>query len=445
MRNKTITEFLSNEYKEFAFYSIESRAIASAIDGLKISQRKIIHVASRTWKTGNEKTLKVFQLSGKVASESFYHHGSTSLDNAIINLAQKFKNNAPLLEEDGQFGSLRSTESGAPRYIGTKLSKYFNMIYKDSDLLDYKIEEGEEIEPYHFLPVIPMILVNGTQGIAVGFAANILNRNIKDVIKNCQKILDGKKISIINPYLNSFTGDWIEDKENPLRWIIRGKFTIKNSNTLIITELPPSMTYEKYELHLDKLVEENKISSYDDNCKDSINYVIKFKRGELDNLSQDDIIKLLKLEESQTENLTALDHRGKLRLFSSINEIFEYFINFRLTFYEKRKELMLIKIKKEITIIENRIKFISLIIDGKLKVNNVAKSDIIKKLESNKFELVDDSYDYLLRMPIYSLTKEMYEKLQNEIVSKREELDSIDKMDTKEMYIKDLEELLKKC
>jgi DNA topoisomerase-2 len=290
-----------------------------------------------------------------------------------------------------------------------------------------------------------MILVNGTQGIAVGFAANILNRNIKDVIKNCQKILDGKKISIINPYLNSFTGDWIEDKENPLRWIIRGKFTIKNSNTLIITELPPSMTYEKYELHLDKLVEENKISSYDDNCKDSINYVIKFKRGELDNLSQDDIIKLLKLEESQTENLTALDHRGKLRLFSSINEIFEYFINFRLTFYEKRKELMLIKIKKEITIIENRIKFISLIIDGKLKVNNVAKSDIIKKLESNKFELVDDSYDYLLRMPIYSLTKEMYEKLQNEIVSKREELDSIDKMDTKEMYIKDLEELLKKC
>jgi DNA topoisomerase-2 len=445
MRNKTITEFLSNEYKEFAFYSIESRAIASVIDGLKISQRKIIHVASRTWKTGNEKTLKVFQLSGKVASESFYHHGSSSLDNAIINLAQKFKNNAPLLEEDGQFGSLRSTESGAPRYIGTKLSKYFNMIFKDNDLLEFKIEEGEEIEPYHFLPIIPMILVNGTQGIAVGFASNILNRNIKDVIKNCQKILDGKKITIIKPHLNSFTGDWIEDKENPLRWIIRGKFTIKNSNTLIVNELPPSMTYEKYELHLDKLVEESKIVSYDDNCKDSINYVIKFKRGELDNLSEDDIIKLLKLEESQTENLTTLDHRGKLKLFSSVNDIFEYFINFRLTFYEKRKELMLIKIKKEITILDNRIRFISLIIDGKLKVNNVAKVDIIKKLEKEKFELVDDSYDYLLRMPIYSLTKEMYEKLKNEILSKREELDSIEKMDTKEMYIKDLEELLKKC
>jgi DNA topoisomerase II len=445
MKNKTITEFLSNEYKEFAFYSIESRAIASAIDGFKISQRKIIHVASRTWKTGNEKTLKVFQLSGKVASESFYHHGNSSLDNAIINLAQKFKNNAPLLEEDGQFGSLRSTESGAPRYIGTKLSKYFNMIYKDNDLLEFKIEEGEEIEPYYFLPIIPMILVNGTQGIAVGFASNILNRNLKDVIKNCQRLLQDKSPLKIKPHLNSFTGDWIEDKENPLRWIIRGKFTIKNSNTLIVNELPPSMTYEKYELHLDKLVDENKIVSYDDNCKDSINYVIKFKRGELEKLSEVDVIKLLKLEESQTENLTTLDHRGKLKLFSSITEIFEYFINFRLSFYEKRKELMLIKIKKEITIIDNRLRFISLIIDGKLKVNNVAKVDIIKKIEKEKFELVDDSYDYLLRMPIYSLTKEMYEKLKNEIVLKKEELNSIDKMDTKEMYIKDLEELLKKC
>ena len=290
-----------------------------------------------------------------------------------------------------------------------------------------------------------MILVNGTQGIAVGFAANILNRNIKDVIKNCQKILDGKKISIINPYLNSFTGDWIEDKENPLRWIIRGKFTIKNSNTLIITELPPSMTYEKYELHLDKLVEENKISSYDDNCKDSINYVIKFKRGELDNLSQDDIIKLLKLEESQTENLTALDHRGKLRLFSSINEIFEYFVDFRLSFYEKRKSKIIYKIERDLIILKNRIKFLSMIIDGKFKVNNVAKSDIIKKLESNKFELVDDSYDYLLKMPIYSLTKEMYDKLKNELDLKIEELESMKSTDSRKMYINDLDELLKKC
>jgi DNA topoisomerase-2 len=86
-----------------------------------------------------------------------------------------------------------------------------------------------------------------------------------------------------------------------------------------------------------------------------------------------------------------------------------------------------------------------MIIDGKFKVNNVAKSDIIKKLESNKFELVDDSYDYLLKMPIYSLTKEMYDKLKNELDLKTEELESMKSTDSRKMYINDLDELLKKC
>ena len=145
MTEKTITEFLSVEYKNFAMYSIEGRAIPSCIDGFKPSQRKVIHVANQIWKTGNEKVLKIFQLSGKVASDVFYHHGDASLNSAIINMAQKFKNNAPLLEEDGQFGSLRSPQAGAPRYIGTKLSDNFRLMYKDFDLLNYKEEEGEKI------------------------------------------------------------------------------------------------------------------------------------------------------------------------------------------------------------------------------------------------------------------------------------------------------------
>ena len=153
MTEKTISEFLSEEYKEFAMYVIEGRAIPSVIDGLKPSQRKIIHVANQIWKNGNEKTLKVFQLSGKVASDCYYHHGDTSLSSAIVTMAQKFKNNAALLEEDGQFGSLRSPQPGAARYIGTKLSENFRLIYKDFDLLDYKEEEGESIEPKYFLPI----------------------------------------------------------------------------------------------------------------------------------------------------------------------------------------------------------------------------------------------------------------------------------------------------
>jgi len=73
---KSITEFLSDEYKEFAMYTIENRAIPSVIDGFKPSQRKIIHVSNQIWRTGSEKTLKVFQLAGKVASDAYYHHGN---------------------------------------------------------------------------------------------------------------------------------------------------------------------------------------------------------------------------------------------------------------------------------------------------------------------------------------------------------------------------------
>ena len=204
MTEKTISEFLSNEYKEFAMYVIEGRAIPSVIDGFKPTQRKIIHIANQIWRTGNEKTLKVFQLSGKVASDCFYHHGDASLSNAIITMAQKFKNNAPLLEEEGQFGSLRSPQPGAPRYIGTKLSENFRLIYKDFDLLDFKEEEGESIEPHYFLPIVPTVLLNGSSGIAVGFSSNILNRNPNDLIDACAFLLKGKKIQTIKPYVKDF-------------------------------------------------------------------------------------------------------------------------------------------------------------------------------------------------------------------------------------------------
>lgn len=91
MVEKTITEFLENEYKDFAMYSIESRAIPSVVDGFKISQRKIIQASNNIWKTGTEKNIKVFQLAGKVAADCYYHHGNC-LDS-----------NTEIILEDGSF------------------------------------------------------------------------------------------------------------------------------------------------------------------------------------------------------------------------------------------------------------------------------------------------------------------------------------------------------
>ncbi len=444
MTEKTISEFLSNEYKEFAMYSIEGRAIPSVIDGFKPTQRKIIHVSNQIWKTGQEKTLKVFQLGGKVASDAFYHHGNASLENAIITIAQKFKNNAPLLEEDGQFGSLRSPQAGAPRYIGTKLSENFRLIYKDFELLEYKEEEGETIEPKFFLPIVPTVLLNGSSGIAVGFASNILNRDIKDLIDACVKVLNGKNPGEVKPSLNGFTGEFIQDTENKKRWIIRGKFDRANTSTVKISELPPSMTYEKYEDLLDKLVDDKLIVSYDDNCKDNIDYTIKFTRVDLDKLDDEKLIKLLKLEESSTEIYSTLDETGKLKIFESVTDIIKYFVEFRLTYYHKRKEYLLEKLNRELKILSNRGRFIKAIIDGKLKVNNVAKSQIIEGIEAMGLDKIDDSYDYLLRMPIYSLTKEMYEKLKEDFKLKKEEIAKLEATDPKDMYLTDLSDLKKK-
>jgi DNA topoisomerase-2 len=264
-KSRTITEYLDNEYTNYAMYVIESRALSSVIDGLKPTQRKIIHIANKVWKNGNEKPMKIFQLGGRIASEAYYHHGDNSLYSSIINLAQKFKNNLPLLEEIGQFGSLRSPEAGAARYISTKLHKNFRLVYKDFELLELKEEEGTKIEPKYFLPIIPIILVNGSKGIAVGYAANILLREPKDVIKQCLNCLTNKPLRTIKPKMKFFNGKFIKDKNNSKKWIAAGTFEKINTTTLKITELSPTMTFEKFENILENLVSNKSIVSYDDN------------------------------------------------------------------------------------------------------------------------------------------------------------------------------------
>lgn len=444
MQEVSISDFLSSKYKEFSLYTIEQRAIPSLIDGLKNSQRKVVHVSNQIWKNGNEKPMKVFQLAGKVASDAFYHHGNTSLEGAIINIAQSFKNNLPLLDEVGQFGSLRSPEPGAARYIGTRLNKNFKLIYKDFDLLEYKEEEGYVIEPKYFLPIIPAVLVNGSSGIAVGFAMNILNRNPLDIIDACEYILKGKKIKSIKPHNNFFKGEWIQDKDNHKRWIIRGRYEILNTSTIKITELPPSMTYEKYESILDTLVDSKQIVSYDDNCSDNVNYIIKLTRDVLSSLNEEKIIKMFKLEETETEIFTTLDETGKIKIFETDVDIIEYFTNYRLGFYSLRKDKMLSDLRHNAKILSNKGKFIKFILDGKLEIKNKPKNDIITSMEALSLEKIDDSYDYLLRMPLWSLTFEMFEKMKQDWSNLKKEIEDLEKIDPKDMYLTDLKELKKK-
>lgn len=440
---KTVTQYLDEDYAIYGMYTLENRAIPSVIDGLKPTQRKIIYIADKVWKNGNEKPLKVFQLGGRIAADAHYHHGDGSLNSAIIGMAQPFKNSLPLLQPIGQFGSLRSPEAGAARYISTKTTENFRLLYKDFELLETRYEEGSMIEPKFFLPIVPAVLLNGSSGIAVGFATNILNRNPLGLIDACVRVLENRKLLPLYPWWKDYNGKVIEG-EKPNQYYMSGEYKVLNTTTVEITELPPSMTYERYEKHLTSLLDKGLIYAYEDNSAKNIHYIIKFSRSVLaDLIKKNKLDSTLKMTESATENLTCLNEHGKLIEFGNITELIEYFTKFRLSFYDKRKEYLLNKLNHELLILTNRAKFIKAIIDKKLKINNIERKIIIQYLETSKYDQVDGSYNYLLNMPIHSLTKETYEHLLNEIMDKEIEIGETKKLKSLDMYKEDLVQLKK--
>ena len=444
MKNtRTVTSFFDKEYLDYARYVVENRAIPSCIDGLKPTQRKVVYIANKIWKTGNEKPMKLFQLAGRVASEAFYHHGNTSLESSMVGMAQKFKNSLPLLEGVGQFGSLRSPAAGAPRYISAKLHPNFRLLYQDFDLLENKIEEGEKIEPAFFLPIVPTVILNGTSGIAVGFATNILNRNPKDVVDACISTLNNKKMKVLAPWIQEFKGTFTRDLENPKTWKIKGQYQIINTTTIKITAIPPNYTYERYEEILNLLQEKGIITSYDDNSSETIEYILKFRRSVLNSLvsSEGKLERTLRLNTQETENLTTLDENGKLKIFDKAEDIVKHFVGVRLGWYQTRKDYLIDKTEKQLSLVTNKARFIKDIIDNKLKINNVLKEKIVTYLKTNAYDTVHGSYDYLLSMAIHSLTKERYEKLLLEKEGCIIALKTLKATDPKEMYLGDLKKL----
>lgn len=442
MRFRTIDNFLDVDQRLFALSVIEDRAIPSAVDGFKPVQRKIMHIADRIWKTGKEKFMKAYQLGGQVSSLALYEHGDASMNSAIISMNQDFKNNLPLLEGSGQYGNLKVPVAGQPRYVETRLSPNFRAVYKDSNLLPGRTEEGVAIEPPYFLPVIPMVLVNGGEGIAVGYSSNILNRNPMDVTEACIACLKGKKMKELPPYLKDFSGEWKRDENNPNKWHMKGRHEIVNTTTVRVTELPPDTTYEKYEEYLDSLVESKVIADYDNNSSSSPDYSLKFTRADLKKRIEDGTLEpLLKITASETENITTLDENGHLKIFAMAEDIVPWFCSFRLGWYGKRKERMISETENDINILSEKARFLKAIIDKKLKIASMPRKEAVEWLEKNKFLKSGGGYDYLLSIPIGGLTRERYEEILKHIGSRKSDLEEIKSKTPEEMYLADLNEL----
>jgi DNA gyrase/topoisomerase IV subunit A len=441
---RTARDFFDTEYRAYAMYTVEGRAIPSLVDGFKPAQRKIAYAANKLWKRGSEKPMKVFQLGGQAAALAFYHHGS--LDATIIGMTQSFKNSMPIFQGVGQFGSLRSPQAGASRYVGVRFNENFRRLYKDFELVTPRQEEGEEIEPAFFLPIIPTVLLNGGSGIAVGFATNILNRHPIDLIDATIDILKRGKTKIeLRPWINGFFGEvqTVPEKEG-WSWVFHGTYEVLNSTRVEITEIPPSFTYEKYEAHLEKLVEKGTIRKYEDFSADRVRYVVHFHRTRLADLIDDEKLEgVLKMRETQTENITTLAEDGKLKIFQTASELLLYFVDFRLGYYQRRKDRLLKVLSQDIKVLEAKLKFLEAVINGSFKVSDVPKKTLVAQLQAEGYLQVRDSYDYLLAMPLWALTKERHKDLQKKLADKQKELDQIERATPKNMYLKDLRELRK--
>ena len=152
---------------------------------------------------------------------------------------------------------------------------------------------------------------------------------------------------------------------------------------------------------------------------------------------------ILILNYNLVENLTCLNEHGKLIIFKNVNEIINYFVNFRLSYYDKRKQYYVDLYTRDLTRLSNRARFIKMVVDGKLKINNVPKAQIEAELIKNKFDQLDGSFSYLLSMPIHSLTKEKIDELLKDVESKKAEIEEIQKLTKEEWYKQDLMALKK--
>lgn len=439
-----IEDFLNTRLSNYASYD-NLRKIGSYIDGLKNASRKVLYTIHEK---NIKDTEKVSRLASKCSEFSDYLHGD-GLWRVIVTLGQDFAgtNNIPLIQKFGAFGCRSNNEPGAPRYIHASGSKmFFNLFnYKDDEILINQTFEGTKIEPRFYVPTIPIILVNGSEGVSSGFAQKILARNPKSIIKYIQNFLNKKatKKDWLNPFYNDFNGEIIRDPnfpDDPKKWLVNGKVEKVKSNVYRIKEIPFTYDLNSYLKVLDSLEESKTILSYSDmsdgDCK--LEFEVKVPKD----FKHEDVLKILKLQKPITENYTCIDENNKIRVFEDAEEIIKSFIDIKLKFIQKRKEFLEKSFQDELDILNSKILFITMVIDKKLKINNVPKEQVIEALSKvKKIVKVQDSYDYLLKMPIYSLTKEKVEDLKNQALSKSSELETLKKMSSEQIWLKDLEEI----
>lgn len=454
-------EFINKELIHFSKYDCD-RSIPNLMDGLKTSLRKILYCAFKRRLTSE---IKVAQFSAYVSENSAYHHGEESLNKAIVGMAQNFvgSNNINLLYPSGQFGSRikGGQDASSPRYIFTRLERITRLIFPEQDdkILNYLDDDGTPVEPQYYVPIIPMVLVNGSKGIGTGFSTEIMCYNPRDIIsylKNKLQNVTDDKIEFF-PYYDGFTGDI--EKVSDTKFVFKGKYEKIDTDKIRVTELPVGYWTEDFkellsELQNDKDKDGKKIvpfvkDVFENYTDTTVEFIITFSKGKLEELEAgkgdhgcNGLQKLLKLySTSSTTNMNLFNYEDKLKKYESVEEIIDDYYQIRLEYYEDRKEYMIDTLEREIMILSNKAKYIKEVLEGTIDLRKKKKQEIIDMLEEKEYDTIDndEEFKYLVRMPMDSVSEENVENLLKQHQDKEDELERIKSTTIEQMWLSELE------
>ena len=447
--------------KELIAYSHAStiRAIPNVMDGFKTSQRKIIFGC---FKKNLRKEIRVAQLAGYVSEHSAYHHGEASLNQTIVGMAQAFvgSNNINLLEPRGQFGSRLQggKDAASPRYIHTCLSEIAWKIFRKEDqpVLDYLDDDGVPVEPTWYAPVIPMILVNGGDGIATGYSTKIPCYDPKVIVSAIRSRLnqDSFHQPIGVPWWRGFTGDVKAEDDH---YVARGSVDIINTKTVVIKELPIGTWTKVYREFLEKhlngspMCKKALFADIQDDYNDlDVKFTIEFMPGKLDPLvKKGSLLKTLGLETKiHTTNMWLFDDENKLRKFRTPEEILNSFMCARVRVYAQRREHELARLTQEYDRASAKAEFIRLVCENVIDIRTQSDEELSSVMSSEEFPKIGEEsstdvlsgWKYLFGMPVRTLTPKQRKKLLEEKEVLMGEIEKMQAETPKTLWLKDLKE-----
>jgi DNA topoisomerase-2 len=447
IKQLSFTDFINKELIQFSHYD-NIRSIPSAIDGLKPAQRKILFAA---FKRSLTQEIKVAQFSGYIAEQTNYHHGEISLQQAIVNMAQDFpgSNNLPLLQPIGQFGTRNQggKDAASPRYIFTKLSPLARLIFPaaDDSILRHRDEDGQSVEPVHFVPVIPLLLVNGAQGIGTGFSTLIPSYNPLDIIANLKAKLNGQNMSRMSPYVVNLSGI-IRKERSGGNFISDGVISQLNNEVLEISELPWGRWTQDYKEYLQELLQSGIIRRFTEHhTAETVKFRVSLSPAQMLGAEKLGLIKAFKLSSNiSLNNMHAFDETQLIKRFHNELEVVEQFFPVRLLAYEQRKAAQLSDLAKSLSKFDNKIKFIEAVINERIIIHRRNKAELVSLLNEMKFSRDEhDSYDYLLNLPLSSLTRDRVAALRDDFNKTQDEYNVLFNLTPQQLWLHDLNQLEK--